>query len=104
MSLVLVSAAGDRRFPIDDTIVMTVGREVTCDIPILDHIVSRRHAELYSVPDGVSVEDKGSRNGTWVTGQRLQPGRAWHCTMAELPIVVYLGGSFSMTIRCERQS
>ena len=76
MSLVLVSAAGDRRFPIDDTIVMTVGREVTCDIPILDHIVSRRHAELYSVPDGVSVEDKGSRNGTWINGRRVRRGFA----------------------------
>ncbi len=72
--LVLVSASGDRRFPIDSDAPMTVGRELTCDIPILDHVVSRRHAELRTVTEGLAVEDAGSRNGTWINGRRVRKG------------------------------
>ncbi|HYW31919.1 MAG TPA: adenylate/guanylate cyclase domain-containing protein [Gemmatimonas sp.] len=76
MALVLVSPSGDRRFPLDSGRTLTVGRDLACDVPILDQGVSRRHAELTVTPKGVTVVDLGSRNGTWVNGHRLSSGAA----------------------------
>ena len=48
------------------------GNAATCRIS--DPLASRRHAELVRHPDGsCSVKDLGSRNGTHVNGQKLQP-------------------------------
>ncbi len=71
MTFVLVSPNGDRRFSVgsDDTLV--VGRDVGCDVPILEQGVSRRHAELRASSDGVRITDLGSRNGTWINGHRI---------------------------------
>ncbi len=76
MPLVLASSAGDRRFHLVDATIHTVGRELTCEIPILDHIVSRRHAELQTTTTGLRVVDLGSRNGTWLNGRRITAGVA----------------------------
>ncbi|MDG4597683.1 MAG: FHA domain-containing protein [Candidatus Contendobacter sp.] len=35
--------------------------------------ISRRHAELQRVAQGISVHDLGSVNGTFVAGQRITP-------------------------------
>ncbi|MGH2804437.1 MAG: FHA domain-containing protein, partial [Thermoleophilaceae bacterium] len=48
----------------------TVGRE-GCDITLGDPDVSRRHAEIRLEDDGVSIEDLGSTNGTYVNGERI---------------------------------
>lgn len=50
---------------------LTVGRDLACDVPILDSGVSRRHAELTVGGRGVTVADQGSRNGTWINGHRV---------------------------------
>jgi transcriptional regulator with GAF, ATPase, and Fis domain len=42
------------------------------DIVIADRTVSRAHAELARVSDGVLVRDLGSRNGTFYLGQRVK--------------------------------
>jgi 3',5'-cyclic-nucleotide phosphodiesterase len=44
---------------------------------IPDHTVSRRHARIKRRGDAYFVEDLHSFNGTFVLGNRLQPG-AWH--------------------------
>lgn len=73
------------RFYLDGT-EFTVGRDPECDIFLNDVTVSRDHALLVVSPDGVSVEDKGSLNGTYVNdilvdkarlhnGDALQVGR-----------------------------
>ncbi len=49
----------------------TVGSGSWCDLVIDDPTVSRSHVELTLVPDGVSVRDLGSRNGTFYMGQRI---------------------------------
>ena len=73
MTLVLVSAAGDRRFPLSGRIGFVVGRELSCTLPILDPAVSRRHAELRVTEAAtLEVQDLKSRNGTWVNGARVQ--------------------------------
>ncbi len=49
-----------------------IGRAPECSIPVGVDEISRRHCELKPVADGVSVEDLGSANGTYVNGQRVQ--------------------------------
>ncbi len=72
MTLVLVSAAGDRRFLLTGRTVFVAGRELSCTLPILDPAVSRRHAELrVDSPGTLDVQDLESRNGTWVNGARV---------------------------------
>ena len=49
--------------------VLGAGRDA--DLVITDETVSRRHAQLELVPEGVRVTDLGSRNGTYYLGQRI---------------------------------
>jgi pilus assembly protein CpaF len=49
----------------DDIAQLTVGRDTSCDLPLSDLAVSRRHAVLSFEPEGVRVEDV-STNGTFV--------------------------------------
>ena len=53
-----------------------IGRDPAATI-LLDSIrVSRRHARIQAAESGVTIEDLGSRNGTWLRGERLsQPAR-----------------------------
>ena len=54
--------------------ILTIGRELTCEVIIQDRQVSRFHARLTPTPEGIVLEDLGSkngvhRNGTPVVGQ-----------------------------------
>ena len=49
----------------------TVGRQESCGVAVLDRQVSRTHAILTLTPSSLSVEDKGSANGTFVNGKRV---------------------------------
>ena len=74
MTLVLVSTDLDRRFKLDGAR-LVAGRDIGCDLPILDPGVSRQHAEVRVDAQGVTVTDLGSRNGTWVNGKRVESAR-----------------------------
>ncbi len=59
----LVSLEGDR---------VTIGAHVSNDVVLsADRTVSRLHAVLEAFPAGWSLRDMGSRNGTFVNGQKL---------------------------------
>jgi hypothetical protein len=55
-----------QRWQLSQTIVL--GRESTCDVVIVDRQISRFHARLTPTPEGVILEDLGSKNGTHHNG------------------------------------
>jgi len=44
---------------------LMVGRDPSCDINVQDRQVSRYHARITPTPEGVTIEDLGSKNGTY---------------------------------------
>jgi DNA-binding winged helix-turn-helix (wHTH) protein len=50
---------------------LMVGRDPTCDINVQDRQVSRFHARITPTPEGVTIEDLGSKNGTNHNGSEL---------------------------------
>ncbi len=73
-ALLLLSgpAAGLRREVTSEVI---LGRSPSCDIPLEDSKVSRRHARITLTDGAYFLEDLGSTNGTFINrGKRLMPG------------------------------
>jgi pSer/pThr/pTyr-binding forkhead associated (FHA) protein len=58
-----------QRWPLSRTLM--VGRDPTCEINIQDRQVSRFHARITPTPEGVTIEDLGSKNGTIHNGTEL---------------------------------
>ena len=48
-----------------------IGRDPTCELIINDRQVSRFHARFEPTPQGVFLEDLGSKNGTYCNGRRV---------------------------------
>ncbi|CAN5487201.1 hypothetical protein BH10CHL1_BH10CHL1_01300 [soil metagenome] len=65
-------AEAGRRWPIDRTRALTVGRSDECDIALPDRQVSRQHARITWQGDCYELEDLGSKNGTHLNGQEVQ--------------------------------
>jgi hypothetical protein len=52
-----------------------IGRASDCDLLLHSPFVSRHHARLLVATDEIVLADLGSRHGTIVNGERLDPGR-----------------------------
>ena len=76
MPFSLLSADGQQKVDVRDGTPMLVGRAPTCDVPVFDPTISRRHAELTLVAGGVEINDLGSSNGTFVNGERVTKATA----------------------------
>ncbi len=63
-------------FPLNDRV--TIGRGDANDISLHDERVSRLHAVIQPEGDQASVEDMGSRNGTFVNGKRIKKAMLKH--------------------------
>ncbi len=50
---------------------VTVGRQAGNDLVIDDQSMSRDHASISATEEGHTVRDLGSRNGTWLNGNRI---------------------------------
>ncbi len=50
---------------------LVVGRDADCAVCLQHASVSRRHLQLTAAPDGLAVQDLGSRFGTYVNGSRV---------------------------------
>ena len=72
--LVVVGAGHFGSYPLADGAELIVGRDPTCDVPLTDEKISRRHVLVRGGPPAV-VEDLGSTNGVTIDGQRLGRGR-----------------------------
>ncbi len=51
---------------------ITLGRSPSCDLQIEEGTVSQVHLVFRPAPDGWTVEDRGSTNGSWLDGVRLE--------------------------------
>jgi DNA-binding winged helix-turn-helix (wHTH) protein len=70
---VLVAQTGPlkgQRIPLDRPLVF--GRDPACDVVISDRQVSRYHARVTPNPEGIVLEDLGSKNGTHYNGDGLK--------------------------------
>jgi len=61
--------------PLPSSGLLTIGRSGECGLRLADELVSRVHAQLFVVPEGIRLEDCGSRHGTLLNGQRLTASR-----------------------------
>lgn len=56
---------------------LKIGRDNACDIVLHSNHVSSLHAELVLLDNGdMELEDKGSKNGTFIMNQPIAPGKA----------------------------
>ena len=52
--------------------ILSIGRSEAADILLDNQTVSRNHATLCATSQGFVLEDRGSSNGTWVNGLRIE--------------------------------
>jgi transcriptional regulator with XRE-family HTH domain len=78
-TLQLREASGDERaIPLGHE-ALTLGRDATCAVVVSSPFVSRQHVRIELGADGPRVSDLGSRNGTYLNGERLDaPGLLRH--------------------------
>lgn len=69
----VLAPAGSQRGPQQGT--LTIGRGLENQVVVDDLLVSRQHARLVPNGAGFDVQDLGSRNGTYINGQRITAGR-----------------------------
>ena len=69
----LMCIDGDRSFTVamPDSGELVIGRGPDAGLSVDDPLVSRAHALLLVVPDGLRLSDLGSRHGTLLNGERL---------------------------------
>lgn len=74
-----------------------IGRTPECQLALDDPRVSRKHAVLRAVPEGVLVEDLGSRNGLSVNGTKIEGKRLCvdgdRITIGSQEMLIYRGGA-----------
>ncbi|MBP5202388.1 FHA domain-containing protein [bacterium] len=74
-------------FSIRDGQRLSIGRDISSDVAIVDSKVSRSHASITARDGKLFIEDHNSTNGTYVNGEKLSPS-----TETELKI----GSNFSV--------
>lgn len=78
--LILLGGQGESQTWTLDRPRMVIGRDPSCDIVLPDRLVSRRHALVARDPEGYTIQDLDSKNGTFLNGlpvteaTRLQDG------------------------------
>lgn len=65
------SAEGKKFFFTDETTEIVIGRDPECDFPIIEHVISRKHARISKRWGGIAIRDMESKNGTFVNNRRV---------------------------------
>jgi len=97
----LLCIAGDRSFTVrfPDTGDLVIGRGPDSGLVLDDPLVSRAHAQLLVVPEGLRLVDLSSRHGTLVNGERITEPR-----MVGSGDVISIGATLLVVRRSVRQS
>jgi two-component system, NtrC family, response regulator AtoC len=82
--LLVVDGRSTREIPLPAVGALVLGRGAECDVQIDLPGLSRKHAQLTVGPQ-CTLEDLGSKNGTWVRGEKVTP---------HLPVRLSLGEAF----------
>lgn len=92
-----------KRFPLKESLV--IGRDETCGIVIPDRQVSRYHARVSLSPEGIMLEDLGSKNGTHCNGRPVvNPVRLQDGDMVQIALIqqfTYFSSDITATIPLE---
>jgi pSer/pThr/pTyr-binding forkhead associated (FHA) protein len=67
---VMFGSEAQGEYPLDKDEI-SIGRATTCDVVVDNLGVSRHHCSIVKDGDGWAAVDKGSNNGTYVNGQRV---------------------------------
>ena len=76
--ITLKNGRQDLAFPIIVTR-STIGREPDNAIQLADPEVSKHHAIIHTLPGGWEIEDRSSRNGTFVNGKQIRRAILQNC-------------------------
>jgi sigma-B regulation protein RsbU (phosphoserine phosphatase) len=74
-SFLVVLGTGEQKLVSTEKKLLRIGRLPESEICIDEPVASRRHAEISRTNDTYSIEDSGSRNGTFVNGEKLSRPR-----------------------------
>jgi hypothetical protein len=69
--LVLLEPGNHTKCPLNEDL-LTIGRSESADIKIDGDFISRIHARVLRIGMDTVIEDAGSKNGTWVNGERVK--------------------------------
>ena len=69
--LVLLEPDNNSKCPLDEDL-LTIGRSESADVKIDGDFISRIHARILRIGMDSVLEDAGSKNGTWVNGEKIE--------------------------------
>lgn len=72
LGLVVIGRHWMRAMPLQAGSQLVIGRHESCQLTLPEPTLSRRHARFVSHAASVTVEDLGSRHGTWLAGKRIE--------------------------------
>lgn len=73
MLLIIIKGSNTgRNYTLDDNGSTIIGREKTCNIPILDLLVSRRHCQITGENGNYYLKDLNSTNKTLLNGKAIE--------------------------------
>lgn len=65
------SAEGKKIYFSDEMSELVIGRDPSCDFPINEFVISRKHAKITKRWGGIVIRDLESKNGTFINNRRV---------------------------------